>query len=156
MRIRLHLSATHPVPRKTPRRAPPGVMQGALHRWVRSNRMEDLGAPGSYMTLREGVPVYTRDGERLGDVEHVLAEADKDIFDGIVVGHAGRHRFVDAPEVERIHERGVVLALDASDAERLPESSANPATMSASPDDTAEGDLERKLRRAWDLISGRY
>ena len=39
---------------------------------------------------------------------------------------------------------------------RLPEPSANPAAMSATPDDTAESDLERKLRRAWDLISGNY
>ena len=121
--------------------------------------MEDLGAPGSYITLGEGLPVYSRDGQRLGEVEHVLAEPDKDIFDGIVFDASprpGGHRFVDAPEVERIHERGVVLALDASDAEGLPQPSANPATMSASPDDTAEGELERKLRRAWDLISGRY
>ena len=121
--------------------------------------MEDLGAPGSYITLGGGVPVYSRDGQRLGEVEHVLAEPDKDIFDGIVFDASprpGGHRFVGAPEVERIHERGVVLALDASDAEGLPQPSANPATMSASPDDTAEGDLERKLRRAWDLISGRY
>ena len=71
-------------------------------------------------------------------------------------GKIDAHRFVDAPEVERIHERGVVLALDAARAKRLPEPSENPATMSASPDDTAEGELERKLRRAWDLISGRY
>jgi uncharacterized protein YrrD len=118
--------------------------------------MEDLGAPGSYLTLHEGLPVYSRDGQRLGEVEHVLAEPDKDIFDGIVFGNTGTHRFVDAPEVERIHERGVVLALDAAGAERLPEPSENPATMSASPDDTVEGELERKLRRAWDLISGRY
>lgn len=131
-------------------------MQGPCHRRVRSIRMEDLGAPGSYMTLGEGVPVYSRDGHRLGEVEHVLAEPDKDIFDGVVFGVPGGHRFVDAPEVERIHERGVVLALDAAGAERLPEPSENPATMSASPDDTAEGELERKLRRAWDLISGRY
>jgi uncharacterized protein YrrD len=121
--------------------------------------MEDLGGPGSYMTLAEGTAVYSRDGQLLGKVEHVLAEPDKDIFDGIVFDSSplpGGHRFVDAPEVERIHERGVVLALDSADAQRLPEPSANPATMSAEPDDTAEGELERKLRRAWDLISGRY
>jgi hypothetical protein len=121
--------------------------------------MEELGAPGSYMTLREGVAVYSRDGRRLGEVAHVLAEPDKDIFDGIVFDASplpGGHRFADAPEVDRIHERGVVLTLDAADAERLPRPSANPATMSASPDDAAEGELERKLRRAWDLISGRY
>jgi PRC-barrel domain len=130
-------------------------MQGSCQRRVRSPKVDDIGAPGSYMTLAAGTPVYSSDGERLGEVEHVLAEPDKDIFDGIVFD-AGGHRFVDAPEVERIHERGVVLALDAAGAERLPEPSENPATMSASPDDTAEGDLERKLRRAWDLISGRY
>jgi uncharacterized protein YrrD len=115
----------------------------------------DLGAPGSYMTLAEGVPVYSSDGRRLGIVEHVLAEPDKDIFDGIVID-AGGHRFVDAPEVESIHEKGVVLTLDATSAERLPEPGANPATMSVDPDDAVEGELERKLRRAWDVISGRY
>ncbi|MGH3992096.1 MAG: hypothetical protein ACRDSN_06470, partial [Pseudonocardiaceae bacterium] len=125
---------------------------------VPSRRM-DLGPPGSYMTLEPGVPVYSSDGRHLGTVEHVLAEPDKDIFDGIVIDRSvlpGGHRFVDAPEVGEIHERGVVLALDATAAERLPEPSDNPATMSASPDDTAEGELERKLRRAWDLISGNY
>jgi hypothetical protein len=116
----------------------------------------DLGAPGSYMTLTEGVAVYSSDGQRLGEVEHVLAEPDKDIFDGIVFGGPGGHRFVDAPEVDRIHEQGVVLALDAAAASRLPEPGPNPATMWASPDDTVEGELERKLRRAWDLISGKY
>ena len=50
----------------------------------------------------------------------------------------------------------MVLGLDRSAAEHLPEPSANPATMSATPDDTAEGELERKLRRAWDYISGNY
>jgi hypothetical protein len=116
----------------------------------------DLGAPGSYMTLAAGVPVYTSDGRQIGEVEHVLAEAEKDIFDGVVIDVDGGHRFVDAPEVARIHERGVVLALDAAAAERLPEPGPNPAAMSTSPDDTVEGELERKLRRAWDLISGNY
>jgi uncharacterized protein YrrD len=119
----------------------------------------DLGASGSYMTLQPGVPVYSNDGEKLGEVAHVLAEPDKDIFDGIVIDTSvlsGGNRFVDAPEVGEIHERGVVLSLDRSAAENLPEPSENPATMSASPDDTAEGELERKLRRAWDYISGNY
>jgi uncharacterized protein YrrD len=119
----------------------------------------DLGAPGSYMTLQPGVPVYSSDGQELGEVEHVLAEPDKDIFDGIVIDTSvlpGGNRFVDAPEVVEIYERGVVLGVDRSAAEHLPEPSENPATMSATPDDTAEGELERKLRRAWDYISGNY
>jgi uncharacterized protein YrrD len=111
------------------------------------------------MTLRAGVPVYSSDGERLGEVEHVLAEPDKDIFDGIVFDASALpegHRFVDAPEVASIHERGVVLTLDAASSARLPEPSGNPATMGADPDDVTESELERKLRRAWDLISGNY
>jgi hypothetical protein len=120
----------------------------------------DLGAPASYLTLAAGIPVYSSDGQRLGDVEHVLAEPEKDIFDGIVFDASplpGGHRFVDAPDVDEIYERGVVLKLDAgSAAERLHRPDANPATMAASPDDVTEGELERKLRRAWDLISGNY
>ena len=120
----------------------------------------DLGAPGSYLTLQAGTPVYSSDEQPLGEVEHVLADPDKDIFDGIVFDASplpGGHRFVDAPDVDEIYERGVVLTLDAgSAAERLHRPDRNPATMSASPDDVTEGELERKLRRAWDLISGNY
>jgi uncharacterized protein YrrD len=121
--------------------------------------MEDLGAPSSYVTLQEGTPVLSRDGSELGRVEHVLADADADIFDGIVLDTSvlpGGHRFVDAPRVAEIHERGVVLDIDAAEAERLPEPSANPAVMEAGPDDAEASDLKRKLRSAWDRISGNY
>ena len=117
----------------------------------------DLGAPGSYLTLAAGVPVYSSDGQRLGDVEHVLAEPEKDIFDGIVFDASplpGGHRFVDAPDVDEIYERGVVLKQGAE--ERLHRPEANPATMEATPDDVTQSDLELKLRRAWALISGDY
>ena len=121
--------------------------------------MEDLGQPASYLTLEPGVAVYSSDGQKLGEVEHVLADPEVDVFDGFVIDTSvlpGGHRFVDAPEVGAIHERGVVLKLDAAAAEQLPEPSANPGALEARPDDLAPGGLEDKLRRAWDRISGNY
>jgi hypothetical protein len=118
---------------------------------------EDRGAPMSYLTLEPGTPVFARDGSEVGRVEHVLADPEVDIFDGLVVdARGGGHRFVDAPLVERIEAGGVTVALDHAGVDGLPEPSENPAEMSADPDDTAESDLTRKLRRAWDLISGNY
>jgi hypothetical protein len=119
--------------------------------------MSDAGAPMSYLTLASGTPVRASDGTEVGTVAHVLADTDADIFDGIVVdARGGGHRFVDAPLVASIAEGAVTLTLDAAAAERLPEPGENPAEVSAHPGDTAEGDLTRKLRRAWDWISGRY
>ena len=121
--------------------------------------MEDLGPPISYLALEPGIPVFSSDGEALGKVEHVLADPEADIFDGIVLDTSvlpGGHRFADAPVVGEIHERGVVLALDAEAARRLPEPSANPAAVDAGPEDTVPDGIGDKLRRAWDLISGRY
>jgi hypothetical protein len=119
----------------------------------------DLGPPASYLTLPPGAVVYSSDGKRLGEVEHVLAEPAEDIFDGIVFDASplpGGHRFVDAADVDEVYEGGVVLKLDAEAARHLHEPSANPATMSASPDDVTDSELERKLRRAWDWVSGNY
>jgi hypothetical protein len=119
--------------------------------------MDDLGAPIAYLALPEGVPVFASGGERLGVVEHVLAAEDEDIFDGIVIdtqAGPGGLRFVDAPEVASLYERGVVLGIDAAAAERLPEPSENPATVENP--EPEESELTAKLRRAWDFISGRY
>jgi hypothetical protein len=119
---------------------------------------EDLGPPASYLTLAQGTPVLSSEARELGRVEHVLADPDVDVFDGIVLDTSilpGGHRFVDAPQVDEIYERGVVLALTAAEAERLPEPSENPAALAAHPDETAEGELERKLRRAWEIVSGK-
>lgn len=119
--------------------------------------MDDLGAPSSYLSVQPGVAVYASDGRKIGEVEHVLAVPDDDIFDGIVLDRSvlpGGHRFVDAPEVAEIYERGVVLRIDTAAVERLPEPGPNPGALEAGPD-TVEGD-DGKLRRAWDLISGNY
>jgi uncharacterized protein YrrD len=120
--------------------------------------VDELGAPSSYLTLEAGVPVYSCDGRELGRVEHVLAAPAQDIFDGIVVDRSvlpGGHRFADADLVEEIFERGVLLKIDAAAAESLPEPSENPAAMRADPAAGGEGAAEEKLRRAWDLISGK-
>jgi len=121
--------------------------------------MDDLGAPTSYLDLSEGAAVYSSDGKKLGEVQHLLAEPEEDIFDGVVIDTSvlpGGHRFVDAPDVEAVYERGVVLKIDAAAAERLPEPSPNPGVLEADPDDLSRTRLEEKLSRAWDLISGNY
>ena len=119
--------------------------------------MEDLGAPIAYLALEEGTPVYASGGEEVGAVEHVLAAEDEDIFDGLVIdtrSGPGGLRFVDAPEVAELHERGVVLSIAAAAVEALPEPSANPGAIERPEPEDSE--LSAKLRRAWDFISGRY
>ena len=120
--------------------------------------MADLGAPISFLTLPKGVPVLSSDGEEIGKVEYVLSAPNIDIFDGIVLDTSvlpGGHRFVDAPEVDEIYERGVVLTIDAAAARNLPQPSANPGSVDVDPADLGKGDRQSKLSRAWDLISGK-
>jgi len=120
--------------------------------------MDDIGQPSSYLALGKGVPVYSGDGTELGKVDHVLSNPQIDIFDGIVLDTSvlpGGHRFVDAPQIEEIYERGVVLKIDAAAAKRLPRPSASAGSLEIGPDDMPPDDLGDKLRRAWDLISGK-
>lgn len=85
--------------------------------------MEDLGQPVSYLVAKRGISVFSSDGKKLGRVIKVQAAPEANMFDGIVFdtswGPGGR-RFVDAPEVGGIYERGVVLTIDAAEAESLP------------------------------------
>jgi len=81
----------------------------------------DLGAPGSYLTLATGTPVYSADEQELGRVDEVRAADDLDIFDGVGIsgGPAGK-AFVTADHIEEIFERGVLLRISAAEAEALP------------------------------------
>jgi uncharacterized protein YrrD len=120
--------------------------------------MDGLGQPSSYLVLADGVRVYSSDEKSLGNVEHVLAVPEDDIFDGFVIDTSvlpGGHRFVDAPEVDEIFENGVVLKIDAAAAEQLPEPSENPGVIEVGADDMVPDGKHEKLRRAWDLISGK-
>ena len=113
----------------------------------------------SYYTLEPGAAVRASDGTEIGKVQHVLADAASDIFDGLVIDvrtGPGGHRFVDAPQVARMDEDGgVTLTLDAGAVDELPKPSKNPAVMSADPADGDSSGLSKKLHRAWELISGK-
>jgi hypothetical protein len=113
----------------------------------------------SYYTLEPGAAVRASDGTEIGKVEHVLADAASDIFDGLVIDvrpGPGGQRFVDAPQVAQMDEDGgVTLTLDADAVHALPKPSANPATMHADATDLERSTLNEKLHRAWDMISGK-
>src|SRR4051794_20692515 len=122
--------------------------------------MDDKGAPIAYMVLAEHTPVYTSDGVRLGKVKRVLADTEADIFDGLIVDTRDGDRFVDAPNVDEIYERAVVLSLSSDDSQHMPEPTPSPAYMEPTPDDiagdTTEDTIAFQLKRAWDRISGNY
>jgi len=120
--------------------------------------VDDLGEPSSYLAVGKGVPVYSSDGEKLGRVVRVMSAPNLDMFDGIVFDTSagpGGHRFVDAPEVGQIYERGVVLKIDAAEAASLREPAANPGSLKVNPADLAGGKGRGPLGRLWDRLSGR-
>jgi hypothetical protein len=77
----------------------------------------DDGHAISFKVLRRGTPVRSADGVELGKVRRVQEAKRENIFDGIVIDTAGGVRFVDAPEVARIAERGVTLTFSAAEAD---------------------------------------
>jgi hypothetical protein len=85
--------------------------------------MEDLGHPVSYLVAKRGIPVFSSDGQKLGRVVEVSAAPEANMFDGIVFDTTrgpGGKRFVDAPEVGQIYERGVVLKIAVDEVGALP------------------------------------
>jgi hypothetical protein len=119
--------------------------------------MDDLGQPSSYLAVNPGVPVFASDGKKLGRVVRVMSAPNLDMFDGIVFDTSagpGGHRFVDAPEVGQIYERGVVLKIDAAEAAKLGAPEANPGSLKVNPADLG-GSQRGGLGRLWDRLSGK-
>jgi hypothetical protein len=78
------------------------------------------GAPISYMVLAHGTVVRSLDGVEVGVVERVLAVEEVDIFDGILIRTGDGQRFIDSDLVVAIHERVVLLSVEASAVPELP------------------------------------
>jgi hypothetical protein len=120
---------------------------------------EDLGAKVSYLVVKSGIPVFASGGEKLGTVVRSLAAPEADLFDGVIFDTTphkpGGHKFVDAPEVDSLYERGVVLSIDAAEAAKLPQPGKNPGTLTVSPDDVAGEPPAGFMARAWNRLSGK-
>jgi hypothetical protein len=91
-------------------------------------RPEDLGKPISHMNQLIGLPVFCSDREHVGEVARNLvdlfpiADPHEPIFNGIVFRVSPLNmRLVEPDQIERIHERGVVLRIDRAAAEALPQ-----------------------------------
>jgi hypothetical protein len=114
----------------------------------RAPSTEQLGSRVAYLALKDGTPVYDRDGNRVGVVEHVMAE--RGIFEGVLV-HTyplpGRHLYADATQIAELHENGVLLSVQ--DQELHDPRAESPRRRRNAP----EGGLEARLRHAFDWLT---
>lgn len=112
--------------------------------------MDELGQPIAYLALPERTTVYDRSGQRIGVVEHILADESVDIFHGLIVHigpFPGRHRFADADQIVELHEHGVLLSVGLDE---LHDPNDDPAAGAARPPSLAE-----RLRYVMEWLSGR-
>lgn len=108
---------------------------------------EDIGAPVSYLVLKDGTPVFDRAGAPAGEVEHVLADDRADVFHGLIIATRHHdHRFARAGLVDGLFERGVIIAVPVNE---LPEPSADPPARLVEQDDG----LGHLLKKAWDRLT---
>ena len=106
---------------------------------------EDIGAPVSYLVLKEGTPVYEPSGDRVGEVEHVLADEPADVFHGLILQTPDGHRFASGTQVDGLFEHGVILAVPAAG---LHAPSADAAARVVDDDN-----LRHSLKRAWEWLT---
>jgi hypothetical protein len=99
-------------------------------------------------------------GEQVGTVKEVLAAAEQDIFEGLIISTASGVRYADEEVIEEIYEFQVVLTEDLVGAERLPEPAPSPAVLGVGPDVVSQstGAYERDVwfKRIWNRLSGKY
>ncbi len=80
----------------------------------------DYGIAVHYTTVAKGTPVYDKDETQVGKILEVLDNHRENILDGFVFEDSdGTTRFVDAPEVARTFERGVMLTIDSQAVSQL-------------------------------------
>jgi len=98
---------------------------------------QDLGEPVSYLVTKDGTPVFDSSGDRAGEVAHVLADEDADVFHGLIVKTGDGHRFADAGHIDGLFEHGVIINTPVA---QLPVPSESSSSLGDS------------LKRAWDWL----
>ncbi len=129
-------------------------MRNRSHARGYARGVEDLGPPIAYTLLPEGVPVFDRNGNRTGVVDEIVADFQVDVFEGLVVHTLplpGRHLFASPEQIESMHERGVVLAVEAAD---LPEHGPS-AERRRKEEEPPRPPLAAWFARAWDRVMRR-
>jgi uncharacterized protein YrrD len=91
--------------------------------------------PVSWLLVEHGWKVVAADGTALGNVEEVIGDTGKDIFNGLSVsaGLLKRPKYVPAEEVAEIAEGELRLALTKEQFERLGEHEEPPASAEILP-----------------------
>ena len=101
------------------------------------------------------MPVYDRDGESFGVVEHVMTDKATGIFEGLIIHTRpvlpGRHLFASHEEIAELRERGVRLAVRHDE---LPEVDQRSGRRRRAGDERPESPVEAALRKAWDWLIG--
>lgn len=101
--------------------------------------------------MKDGTPVYDRDWNRVGVVEHVTAVGG--IFEGVIIDTyplPGRHLFADPAQVAEIRERGILLSVDKAQLHGPGRESRRRRRGGR------ESAVEARLRRAFDWITGAW
>ena len=72
-----------------------------------------MDEPVSWLLIRPGWKVYAADGSEVGEVDEVVGDEARDIFDGLAVAESalGKPRYVPAEQVAGITEGAVRLSL---------------------------------------------
>ena len=81
--------------------------------------MNDEHAIG-YQVLPRGVPVEAADGTQVGTFHKAIHHQREHMLDGIVMQTRDGRFFVDAPEIERITNKRVILTIDVAAVAGLP------------------------------------
>ena len=106
-----------------------------------------LGTAVHYSAVEPGTDVFYSAGAKVGVVRQIVDNFREHILDGVVIADTGGTiRFVDAPEVSRTFEHGVLLAIDAAAVAELGPPEEGPGVFGAN---VGQGRIGRLLGGAW-------